>query len=194
MGCADRAPNTSVMSEHHWIPRVVPILGSTDGHLAVAVLARSRCSSGARCACCRWRTGSGLVRLPVSLAAHHHGPDDASPSVRQRHLCDLLRLVRQQFREPWHSLALLAPAALFGLLDHRGGAEHQQPAQTLVTLPADFAEPLLAAGGVLARRDADPRRKVPGRAKGLRIGHPEGKADAADRPDTGDGGPALAAR
>ena len=39
MGYADRVPNRKVLSEHHRIPRGVPILGSTDCHLAVAVLA-----------------------------------------------------------------------------------------------------------------------------------------------------------
>jgi len=43
MGYADRVPNTSVMSEHQWTPRVVPILGSTGYHLAVAVLSSARC-------------------------------------------------------------------------------------------------------------------------------------------------------
>src|SRR6516225_10158555 len=85
-----------------------------------------------------------------------------------------------------------AARPFLGLLDHRHGAEHQQPAQTLVTRTTDFTEPLSAAGRVLARRDAKPRRKVPGRAKTLRIGHLESKADAADRADAGDGGQALA--
>src|SRR5882724_5072546 len=69
MGYADRVPNRAVMSEHQPVPRVVPILGSTDYHLAVAVLARS---SGVRC---RWRAGSSLLWTPVYLAAHHHGPE-----------------------------------------------------------------------------------------------------------------------
>jgi hypothetical protein len=42
MGYADRVPNTLVMSKHQWTPRVVPILGSTDHHLAVAVLSSAR--------------------------------------------------------------------------------------------------------------------------------------------------------
>src|SRR6266436_3695594 len=42
MGYADRVPNTVVMSKHQWVARVVPILGSTDYHLAVQVLARTR--------------------------------------------------------------------------------------------------------------------------------------------------------
>jgi hypothetical protein len=41
MGYADRVPNMAVMSKHRWIPRVVPILGPTDRHLA-AVLASAR--------------------------------------------------------------------------------------------------------------------------------------------------------
>src|SRR5437868_4468325 len=69
MGYADRVPNRAVMSEHQPVPRVVPILGSTDYHRAVAVLARS---GGVRC---RWRAGSSLLWTPVYLAAHHHGPE-----------------------------------------------------------------------------------------------------------------------
>src|ERR1700730_5793693 len=38
MGYADRVPNRAVMSEHQPVPRVVPILGSTDYHLAVTLL------------------------------------------------------------------------------------------------------------------------------------------------------------
>src|SRR5216683_5016459 len=71
MGYADRVPNRAVMSEHQRIPRVVPILGSTDRHLAAAVLASARCTRY------RWWAGSGLLRTSVGLAAHHHGPDDA---------------------------------------------------------------------------------------------------------------------
>jgi len=41
MGCADRIPNTVAVCEHRWVPRGVPIVGSTDRHLA-AVLASAR--------------------------------------------------------------------------------------------------------------------------------------------------------
>src|SRR5215469_1087256 len=75
MGYADRVPNRKVMSEHHRIPRVVPILGSTDCHLAVAVLARFGCARFC------WWAGSGLRRLTVGFAAYHHGPDDAGDLV-----------------------------------------------------------------------------------------------------------------
>ena len=56
MGYADRVPNRDVMSEHQRVPRVVPILGSTDDHLAAALLARFECARS------RWWAGSGLRR------------------------------------------------------------------------------------------------------------------------------------
>ena len=65
MGYADRVPNRDVMSEHQRVPRVVPILGSTDDHLAAAVLARFGCARSRR------RAGSGLRRPAVGLAARH---------------------------------------------------------------------------------------------------------------------------
>src|SRR5438132_5983727 len=180
MGYADRVPNKNVMSEHQWVPRGVPILGSTDDHLAAAVLARFGCARSRR------RAGSGLRRPTVGLAAHHHGPDDAGQLVGQRHRRELLRLARQQFQEPRRGVAAL------GLLDDRGGAEYEQPSQILVALAADLAGPVFFRGGVLARRDADPRRKAPARAKSFGVRHLERKADAADRPDAGDRCQALA--
>jgi len=71
MGYADRVPNRDVMSEHQRVPRGIPILGSTDCHLAVLSLPGSGVPGLAG-----WR-GSGLRRPAVGLAAHHHGPDDA---------------------------------------------------------------------------------------------------------------------
>src|SRR4029077_2002458 len=123
MGYADRVPNISVMSKHQWVPRVVPVLGSTDCHLA-AVLARARSR--------RW-AGSGYRRTAVGLAAHHHGPDDAGHFVGQRKRGDLLWLARQQFQQPGRA------APRFALLDARGGAEHEQPPQILVARTADPA-------------------------------------------------------
>src|SRR5712691_13458739 len=171
MGYADRVPNRAVMSEHQWIPRVVPILGSTDRHLAAAVLARSRCARY------RWAAGSGRLWAPIGLAAHHHGPDDAGHLVGQRDRRELLRLACQQSQEPRRG------AARLGLPDHRGCAEHEQPTQALVALAADLAGPMFACRGVLARGYADPCRKVPARAKGFWIGHFERETDAADRSD-----------
>src|SRR5437773_7953037 len=88
MGYADRVPNRDMMSEHQRVPRGVPILGSTDYHLAVAVLARFRCARS------RWWAGSSLHRPAIGLAAHHHGPDDACHLVGQRDRRELLRLAR----------------------------------------------------------------------------------------------------
>src|SRR5216684_295564 len=45
MGCADRVLNINAMSQHQRVPRGVPILGSTDRHLA-AVLASARACPG----------------------------------------------------------------------------------------------------------------------------------------------------
>jgi GYD domain len=82
-----------------------------------------------------------------------------------------------------HGAAL---ALLDGLLDDRGGAQHQQLAQVLVTGTADLAAPLPAGSRVLARRDPDPRGKVPARAEHLRVRHFEREAQPADRADPGD--------
>src|SRR6266481_699375 len=180
MGYADQVPNIVVMSKHQWVPRGVPILGSTDYHLAVAVLASSRCARS------RWWAGSGLRWTAVGLAAHHHRPDDAGHLVGQRDRRDLLRLLGQQPQKPRRS------AARLGLLDDGGGAEHEQSAQVLIALAADLAEPRPPGGRVVTRRDADPRRKVPARAKDPGIRHLERKADTADRPDAGDRRQALA--
>src|SRR5260370_2527187 len=141
MGYADRVPNISVMSKHHWVPRVVPILGSTDCHLAAAVLASARS---------RWWAGSGLLRMPVGLAADHHGPDDAGHLVGQRDRRELLWLAPQQSQDPRRG------AARFGLPDTRGGAQAGQPPQVLIALPADLAGPVSACSRVLARGEADP--------------------------------------
>jgi hypothetical protein len=69
--------NMHAMSEPCWISRGVPILGSTDRHLA-ALLANARLASGAR------RASSGRLRLAMEFAAHHHGPQDAGHLVGQR--------------------------------------------------------------------------------------------------------------
>jgi hypothetical protein len=68
----------------------------------------------------------------------------------------------------------------------RGGAQHQQLAQALVTGAADLAARLPAGSRVLARRDPDPHGKVPARAEHLRVRHFEREAQPADRADPGD--------
>ena len=148
------------MSKHHRVPRVVPILGSTDRHLAAAILASARCLRYG------WWAGSGLRRAPVSLAAHHHGPHDAGHLVGQRDRRQLLGLARQQFQQPRRG------AARLGLLDDRCRAQDEQPPQALIALSADLAGPVFACRGVLARRYAGPRGEVPARAKGFGVGYP----------------------
>src|SRR6516225_9113935 len=61
MGCADRVPNKNMMSKHQRIPRGVPILGSTDCHLAAAVLASARCRL--------WRLRAGGSAVSVAAVA-----------------------------------------------------------------------------------------------------------------------------
>ena len=87
MGFTDRVPNRAVMSEHRWVPRVVPILGLTDRHLA-AVLASARAGHAA--------SGLRRCRPAIEFAAHQHGPDDAGHLVGERYRCQLLWLARQQ--------------------------------------------------------------------------------------------------
>src|SRR5205823_2588003 len=82
MGYADRVPNREVMSEHRWVPRVVPILGPTDRHLAVSLQAPEAVVRV---------SGSGRLRSAVEFAAHQHGPDDAGHLVGQRDRRELLR-------------------------------------------------------------------------------------------------------
>ena len=158
MGCADRVPNIVAMSEHHRVPRGVPLLGSTDRHLA-AFLASARSGS-------HGEPASGRLWLAVSFAAHHHGPQDAGHLVGQRDRRELFRLAREQSQEPRRG------AAPLGLLDDRGGAKHEPPPQVLVARPGDPARPVFAGRGVLARGDADPGGKVPARAKGFCVRYP----------------------
>src|SRR5438034_10902131 len=102
MGYADRVPNRDMMSEHQRVPRGVPILGSTDYHLAVAVLARFRCARS------RWWAGPNVHRPALGRAAHHHAPDDARRLVVPQELRELLGLALLQVPPP------LRRAAVFG--------------------------------------------------------------------------------
>src|ERR1700722_359558 len=161
MGFADRVPNMHATSKRRWVPRVVPILGSTDCHLAAAALVGARLSLG---------KGSNGHRRAVDLAARHHRPQDAGYFVGERHGGELFGLARQQLEEPRRG------STRFGGADHRGGAEHQEAAQVLVALPADPARALAAGGGVLLWRGAEPGGEVACRAEPLGIAYLEGEA------------------
>src|SRR6266851_5552270 len=65
-------------------------------------------------------------------------------------------------------------AAVLASARYRGwaGSGLLRTSVALVALSADLAKPVFARSGILARLDADPRRKVPARAKGFRIRHP----------------------
>ena len=86
----------------------------------------------------------------VEFAADQHRPDDAGHLVGESKGGELFGFARQQGEQPRRG------AAGFGLLDDRGSAEHQQPAQAFIPLPADPAGPVTAGGRMLARRDAFP--------------------------------------
>ncbi len=112
--------------------------------------------------------------MPVGFAAHHHGPDDAG----------------HPRPAPGQALLANATAASFFGLRASNSNSHGEARPLLACwmtavapstssrrrlsspLAADLAGPVLACRGVLARRDADPGRKVPARAKALRIRHP----------------------
>ena len=119
-------------------------------------------------------TGSGRLRSAVEFAAHQHGPDGAGHLVGQRDRRQLFRLARQQLQKPGRivTACLVGFAAPLDLLDDGGGAEHQQPAQAFVALPADLAEPLPPRRRVLAWRDPEPGGKMPTGTEDRGIGNP----------------------
>ena len=95
-------------------------------------------------------------RFLVSLALDHHGPDHSRDLVGERDSSNLRRPPRQQSREPWPMFG----AVDLGIADDGQRTGHEQAAQIAVTLFADTAEPVLAAAGVLLRREANPGREV----------------------------------
>jgi len=125
------------------------------------------------------RSGGSRERSsPICLAGRHHGPRDAGHLVGQSDRHQLARPALQQGQQPGRG------AARLGVSDDRRGPEHQQLAQPLVAGPADAAHALLAAAGVLARRQPDPGGQV---AAGLELPRvdPYGQRQCADRPDAG---------
>ena len=118
----------------------------------------------------------------VVLAADHQLPGDAGHLVGQRHGGQLGRLALEELEEPGRGHGLCRA----GLLDHRGRPDHQHAAQGLVAGPGDPAQPRLAGGGMVLRRQPDPGRELPAGAEGLRIGRLHHQHRGADRPDAGD--------
>src|SRR5579863_7986661 len=165
MGFADRVLNMNVTSQRHWVPRGVPILGSTDRHLA-AVLAFARLVKA--------MPRSDRCRPAVDFAADHHRPQRAGHLVGERHGGEFFGLARHEGEKPRRG------EARFGGADRRGGTEHQEPAQGPVALPADPAGTLAAGGGVLLWRDAEPGGEVARRAEPLRLAYFEREAHRAD--------------
>src|SRR3954464_10318966 len=96
-------------------------------------------------------SGGGWL-APIGGAARPHRPDDPRRLVRQRHGGELARLARQQLQQPGWGGLVVRP----GMADHRHGADPQQLAQPFIAGLADPTEPVLAAGGMLPRREAEP--------------------------------------
>jgi hypothetical protein len=71
-GIRERPPNNRAAFACHWYKRSVPLVGSTDSHLLLAL----KSSAAAR--------GSGGDRLtPIRFPTRHHGPDDPGHLVGQ---------------------------------------------------------------------------------------------------------------
>ena len=85
MGYADRTPNITVGSTPQRVSRGVPILGSTDRHLAAVLATPGQNALSALL---------GRKRPAIKLTAHHHGPERPGHLVGQRDCRKLLRLAR----------------------------------------------------------------------------------------------------
>ena len=83
----------------------------------------------------------------VGLAADHQLPGNARRLVGERHGGKLRRLALDKRCQPGRRV----PTRLPGVLDHRGGADHQNAAQCLIAGSRDDPEALLAGGGVILR-------------------------------------------
>src|SRR6202030_2514032 len=110
--------------------------------------------------------GSANRRLwPVGFSTRHHGPHDTGHLVGQGDGGELLRPPLQQPQQPCGA----KPMAWPGKLDHRGCAKHQQLAQPFIALARDPAQPGLAGGRVLLRRQPEPGGEMPPRFELARI-------------------------
>ena len=85
MGYADRVPNITAGSMPQRVSRGVPILGSTDRHLAAVLATPGQNALSALL---------GRKRPAIKLTAHHHGPERPSHLVGQRDCRKLFRLTR----------------------------------------------------------------------------------------------------
>jgi hypothetical protein len=144
-GIRERHPNKSAACCCHRYKRIASLVGSTDGHLLLALepLASAR--------------GSGGDRLtPIRFAARHHGPDDPGHLVGQSDRGELARFTLQQLQKPRRG----GFAARFGEADDGHSADEQQLTQPFIACFADFAQALLAAGGMFLRCQTQPRGEV----------------------------------
>ena len=139
--------------EGHWVCRSVPRRGSIDhticflsckfwhrlSTVAVQLLPVSGQSLD--------RAGRGRGFRAVRFACQHHLPGNARGLVGQRHGGQLRRLALEKCGKPGRRLT-----AAHSMLDHRGSADHQHAAQSLVAGARDHAEPDLARGRMIPWR------------------------------------------
>jgi len=106
----------------------------------------------------RVRRCDRLAARVIALPRHQQLPGDASNLVGERYRCEASATTCAP--------AVRAAKAMHGrgraaLLDHRGRSRHQHAAQHLISGAGDRAEPGLAGGGMVFRRQPDPGREVP---------------------------------
>src|SRR5512134_625324 len=75
---------------------------------------------------------------------------------------------------------------------HANRTNEQQTSDIGIALRGDPAQPLLAASGVLSRRQTKPSGEVAAGAESLQIWYRRGNGGGGDRSDPGDGGQTLA--
>lgn len=83
----------------------------------------------------------GLRHGPVGRVVRHHGPQDAGHLVGQSNSGQLTRPALQQFQQPRIGCFVFRDCAP----DHRGGSQHQQLPDPLVTRATDPTQPLSAS-------------------------------------------------
>ena len=118
-------------------------------------------------------SGGGLV----VLAAGEQRPDDARVLRREGDCRDIVRAAPAQALRP----AALGIAALRGHAQHRAGAVNEQGAQVHIAVLGHGAESLLAAGGMLPRREPEPSGELATVVEHLGVAHAGDQRRRGDR-------------
>src|SRR5215470_15462831 len=119
---------------------------------------------------------------PVVFLLGQHRPGDARLLVGQCDRGNSWFLVRQEVRDPGVLLGMGT-----GLLQDGKRSHDQDALQVAVTLLGYRSQPRLAAGGILARDDADPGPKVAPRLEYRSIGNRGNNGARADEANARNG-------